>query len=277
MAGRRVLLGLVFLALIGGTLYYASSFLFKRSSEIILNGNVEVQNVNVSFRLSGRISKILVEEGDNIKMGDVLAVLDCDVLQLRFELAKARMEEAIANLKISEKNLTRAKALFKKKSISEKIFDEYVLAYETAKAKRNITVSNYKLAQIHCNDAVLKSPVDGVILTRGIELGEMISIGMPAFTIMPNAHTKVKTFATEEVLCKLKYNDPVTVHIDCLPDKVFRGHISLISSSAEFTPKNIETKELRTSLMYRVRVVIDDDAPELKQGMPVVIKYPANG
>ncbi|MDR1233817.1 MAG: efflux RND transporter periplasmic adaptor subunit [Holosporales bacterium] len=271
MIARRTLVVFVFLPLLAIAFYYFSSSLFKQSNEIVLNGNVEVQDINVSFRSSGRIDKIMAEEGNSVKKGDILATLDNDILKLRFELAEARMKEAITNFKISRKNLARATTLFKKKSISEKIFDECVLNHEAAMSKKSITISNYKLAQIHLNDSVLKSPVDGIVLTRNIEIGEMVSTGLPAFTIMPKKHTKVRTFATEEVLTKLKYSDAVTVHIDCLPEKAFHGHISFISSSAEFTPKNIETKELRTSLMYRIRIVIDDDAPELKQGMPVVI------
>ena len=101
----------------------------------------------------------------------------------------------------------------------------------------------------------------------------MVSAGVPVFSVVPNEQTRIKTFAVEAVLSKIKCGDEVRVSIVSLPGKVFKGHIGFISPEAEFTPKNIETQELRATLMYRIRVLVDEPAPELKQGMPVTVRF----
>lgn len=248
-------------------------FFWNNSNEIILNGNVEIQDVNLAFRVSGRIDTIKVDEGDKVKCGDLLAFLDKDIFNAKLKFAKAQLNEASINLKNAEKNYKRDQGLFKNKSISEKLYDTSKTEYEVALAKLESAKATYEYMNIDLKDTNLKSPVDGIILTRNIEPGEMVSSGTVVFSIMPNNQTKIKTFASENVLSKIKYGDVVYVNIETMPEKKFVGHIGFISSEAEFTPKNIETKELRTNLMYRVRVIIDEPAPELKQGMPVTVSY----
>lgn len=246
---------------------------WDKSDEIILNGNVEVQDVNLAFRVSGRIDKINIDEGDKVKTGDLLAFLDKDIFNAKLKFAKAQLNEASVNLKNAEKNYRRDSGLFKNKSISEKVYDNSKTEYEVAQAKLESAKAAYEYMNIDLKDTDLRSPVDGIVLTRNVEPGEMVSSGTVVFSIMPNKQTKIKTFASEAVLAKIKIGDVVYVNIETMPEKKFVGHIAFISSEAEFTPKNIETKELRTSLMYRVRVIIDEPAPELKQGMPVTVSY----
>ena len=248
-------------------------FFFSKSDQIILNGNVEVQDVNLAFRVAGRIDAIKVDEGDQVKKGDLLASLDKDIFKSQRDYTKAQLEGEEVNLKNAEKDYKRNVDLLKKHSVSEKVYDASKTAYEVARSKTDAAKSAFEYMNINYKDADLFSPVDGVVLTRNIEPGEMISAGTVVFSIMPNAKTKIKTFASEDVLSRIKIGDKVFVNIESMPDKKFKGHIGFISSEAEFTPKNIETKELRTSLMYRIRVIIDEPAPELKQGMPVTVSY----
>ena len=261
---------LVAVAFVGTCLY---KVFHKSSEDIILNGNVEIQDVKVSFRGAGRVAAIHVEEGRAVKSGDVLSSIDTDILESQLRLAKAKMDESEANFNTSKKDFERNKILYKNNSVSEKVFDDISAKYKTSMALKDAATANYELAKINLNDAVIKSPVDGVILTKNIEIGEMISAGIAAFSIMPDKKTRVKTFVNEATLSKIKYNDTVYVNIETMPERKFKGHIGFIASEAEFTPRNIETKELRTSLVYRVRVIIDENAPELKQGMPVTISY----
>jgi HlyD family secretion protein len=266
---KLILLGIVSIIVI----FIGYKLLSKNSESIILNGNVEIQDVNVSFRVTGRISEILVDEGNDIKKGDILAILDKDTFEAKLKYAKALKEEAKVSLKNAEKNYRRNKDLFRKKSISEKLYDASWTEYEVAIAKMDSSAAAVELMNIDLQDTILKSPVDGIVLTKNIEPGEMINSGVTAFSIMPHTQTKIKTFASENILSKIKFGDIVYVNIETSPNKKFKGHIGFISTEAEFTPKNIETKELRTSLMYRIRVIIDEPASELKQGMPVTVSY----
>ncbi len=253
--------------------FFGYKILFAKTNEIVLNGNVEVQDVNLSFRVSGRINSIKIDEGSEVKKGALLASLDKDIFKSKLKYTKAQLEGEIVNLRNAEKNYKRNIDLFKKNSISEKVYDASKTDYEVALSKADSAKAAFEYTNIDYKDSDLTSPVDGVVLTRNIECGEMISSGTVAFSIMPKTQTKIKTFANEEVLSKIKHGDVVYVNIETMPEKKFIGHIGFISSEAEFTPKNIETKELRTSLVYRVRVIVDQPAPELKQGMPVTVSY----
>ncbi|MDR2667042.1 MAG: efflux RND transporter periplasmic adaptor subunit [Holosporales bacterium] len=266
---RNIVISIVTICFV---LFVTYIIFFKDSEEIVLNGNVEIQSTDISFRVSGRICKIFVDEGMYVKKGDVLAKLDDDVFIAKVKCAEASINESEVNLKNAIKNYKRAKELLDKNSISEKIYDTYKAEYEIAHAKINSAKASYECVVIDVADTELKSPIDGVILTRNVEFGEMINAGVPAFSVMPHSNVKVKTFAGGKILSRIKYGDKVFVSTDAIQKK-FNGHIGFISSEAEFTPRNIETKDLRTSLMYRIRVIIDEPAEELKCGMPVTVSY----
>lgn len=268
---RRSLLIICTVLIVGG--FFGYKYFFSKSDDIILNGNVEVQDVNLAFRVSGRVNSITVDEGDHVKKGQLLSSLDKDVFEVKVDYSKAQLEEAQVSLRNAEKEYKRNADLYRKKSISEKVYDNSKTEYEVALAKVNSAKAALNYTNIDLKDSDLFSPVDGIVLTRNIEPGEMISSGTVVFSIMPDKQTKIKTFAGEAALSKIKYGDTVYVNTETSPDKKFKGHIGFISSEAEFTPKNIETKELRTSLVYRLRVIIDEPCPELKQGMPVTVSY----
>ena len=251
----------------------AYKFLYSGKDAIILNGNVEIHDVNLAFRVAGRIDTIKIDEGAHVKKGELLASLDKDVFKAKLDYAKAQLKAETINFQNAEKDYKRNIGLLKKKSVSEKVYDSSKTAYEVAKSKVEAAQATYDYMNIDYKDADLFSPVDGVVLTRNIEPGEMIASGTVVFSIMPNTQTRIKTFASEAVLSRIKRGDVVYVNIETMPKKKFKGHIGFISSEAEFTPKNIETSELRTSLMYRIRVILDEPAPELKQGMPVTVSY----
>jgi HlyD family secretion protein len=245
----------------------------KDNNDIILNGNVEIQNVNVSFRTSGRVLNILANEGQNVKKGDVLAKIDDDILLAQHELAKSKLSESEVNFEVTKKDFMRNEDLFRKRSIPEKMLDDSRMRYMIAKAQKEAAIANFKISEIQLNDSILRSPVDGTVLVRTVENGENILMGTPAFLIMLNSNTKIKSFVNEDVLSKIKHRGRVHVMIDSAPEEKFDGKVSFISSEAEFTPKNIETKELRTSLMFRIRVTLDGNVGKLKQGMPVTMVY----
>ena len=271
MLDKKKSIIVVVIVLIVGCCAY--KLLYKGQNAIVLNGNVEIHDVNLAFRVAGRVDTIKVEEGGYVKKGDLLASLDKDVFQAKLDYAKAQLKAETINFQNAEKDYRRNAGLLKKKSVSEKVYDASKTAYEVAKSKVEAAQATYDYMNIDYKDADLFSPVDGTVLTRNIEPGEMIASGTVVFSIMPNAQTRIKTFANEAVLSRIKLGDTVYVNIETMPKKKFKGHIGFISSEAEFTPKNIETSELRTSLMYRVRVILDEPAPELKQGMPVTVSY----
>jgi HlyD family secretion protein len=243
--------------------------------EIVLNGNVELQDVKISFRTQGRVKKILVDEGEHVKKGQILASLDTDILDSQLQLSISDLSEAITNFNNCKKDFNRNRELYKKHSISEKIYDDTKVKYEISQSRKEGAEARYNLALISKNDSIIKSPNDGTIITKNIEVGEMTIANSPSFSIMPHRQKRIKTYANAENLQYIKVGDKVIIDSTLTKSKKFKGHVAFISSNSEFTPKNIETKELRTSLVYRIRIMVDenDKEKELKQGMPVSIYF----
>ena len=130
-------------------------------------------------------------------------------------------------------------------------------------------------AEIAAADATLVSPEDGIVLIRILEPGTMIKAGVPVYTISLNKNMWVRVYLKETDLGRVSIGMPVQIMTDS-SDKIYHGHIGFISPQAEFTPKNIETASLRTDLVYRTRIIIDNPDDALKQGMPVTVSVKTN-
>lgn len=114
----------------------------------------------------------------------------------------------------------------------------------------------------------LRSPVAGVVSVRLAERGEVVAAGQPALRVASLATPWVRAYINETDLSRVKLGQAVEVRVDGLPEEVFQGRLSFISPKAEFTPKTVETRELRTDLVYRVKVDVDNPKGLLKIGMP---------
>jgi HlyD family secretion protein len=115
---------------------------------------------------------------------------------------------------------------------------------------------------------VLSAPVSGVVLVRQTELGEVVSPGTPVVTIADVDHLWVRGYLNETDLGRVRWGQSATVHTDTYPDKAYQGRVSFISSQAEFTPKSVETHKERVTLVYRIKIDLDNPNHELKPGMP---------
>jgi HlyD family secretion protein len=254
-------------------------------TDFILNGNVEMRDVKISFRgsengapVAKRVKKINVEEGASVTEGQELALLEDDILRAQATLAKTKLQETEIELTKTKRDFDRMAALYKKGSTSGKLYEDSKNTYEIATIKKNSAAASYDIAQIVLKEMSIKSPVSGVVLTKNVEEGEMVSPGSPVFSVMPNDSVRVKTYGSGEVITNAKVGDKVVVTSDYAKNEKFVGHISFISSEPEFTPKNIETKELRTSLVYKIRVILDEaKAKKLKPGTPVAVSFEKSG
>jgi HlyD family secretion protein len=278
-AKSKVIIFVVILG--GGTAAYYKWFHHSELGDFTLNGNVEMRDIKISFRgsengapVAKRVKKMNVEEGDTVRKGQELARLEDDMLKAQVLLAKTKLQEVEVELAKLKRDFNRTAALYKKGSTSEKIYEDTKNMYEIAMIKRDSAAASYDLAQIVLGEMSIRSPAHGVILTKNVEEGEMIAPGSPVFSLMPNDLVRVKTYGSGEIITNAKPGDKVTVTSDYTNDERFLGHISFISSEPEFTPKNIETKELRTSLVYKIRIILDEEkAKKLKPGTPVTVKF----
>ncbi len=295
-----------------------------KNGGLTLYGNVDIRQVNLGFRVSGRIGKMLFEEGDKVKVGDVLAILDKKPYEDSLNLSQAQIEELTAifeklksgyreeeiakekanvaerraSYELQEKNLERAKTLYEKNVISRQAYDEVFARWNETKAALdsaneylNLVNRGYRKEEIIAAKAILrgaearleqaktsladteiKSPSDGIILTRVMEAGAIVATGQTVYTLSLTDPVWVRAYVSEPDLGKIHGGMPAKIYTESAPGKPYDGHIGFISPEAEFTPKSVETPELRASLVYRLRIIADNPDRGLLQGMPVTVR-----
>ena len=149
--------------------------------------------------------------------------------------------------------------------------DIQALAYRVDQAQAALQISDERL-----KNTVLYAPIAGVILKKNAEMGEILAQGTPIYTIGDLQNPWIKVYVKEDKLGLVKLGQAAEVSIDSYPDKVYAGKVTLISSQAEFTPKNVQTKEERVKLVFGVKVSVANQAGDLKPGMPADVRILLN-
>jgi len=139
---------------------------------------------------------------------------------------------------------------------------------EVARANVRTASEQRRLARILLGYTVLRAPFAGVILVRQAELGEVMLPGTPVVTLADLDHVWLRAYVRETDLGRIRWGQTATIRTDTYPDRRYAGRISFISSKAEFTPKSVETHAERVTLVYRIRIDMENPAHELKPGMP---------
>lgn len=262
--------------LVAGALLFMVVHGDSRSNDVLtLYGNIDIRQVNTAFRVDGRLADMKKEEGDSVQKGDVLATLDDDIILNRLAQARAKEAQARATLDNAVIVNKRKQNLCRTKTIATAECDDSRMYQQTSEANLAYARSVLEEAEIAAADATLVSPEDGIVLIRILEPGTMIKAGVPVYTISLNKNMWVRAYLKETDLGRVSIGMPVQIMTDS-SDKIYHGHIGFISPQAEFTPKNIETASLRTDLVYRTRIIIDDPDDALKQGMPVTVSVKTN-
>jgi HlyD family secretion protein len=320
---KRVIPVLIVLAAaIAAGVYFYPRLMKKPApaNELTLSGNIEAHESLVSFKVQGRIVDLPVEEGQQVKQGDLLARLDdADYKQkvrideagvrvresdLALTLAGTREQEVKASRQsvldaqadLDEKKIDnkRALQLFAKDEVSAQDRDLAATALKRAEAtfkaaqqryneavegsrKEDIAIARANLSQANANLGLsqvnlyygtLRAPSAGVITVRQVEIGEVVSPGTPVVTLADLDHIWLRAYISETDLGSIHWGEEATITTDTYPGKQYHGRISFISSSAEFTPKSVQTYTERVTLVYRIKIDIDNPNRELKPGMP---------
>lgn len=294
-----------------------------RDGELKLYGNVDIREVELSFRVPGRLAQVRVDEGDPVLAGEVLATLDAQ--RYRDALAKAtgdrdvaaanmakfhagfRLEEvaqaraAVAQVEAQVENAARVarrrEELLKSGAISAQERDDAVASrdallaqLQSARKGLQLQASGFRAEEVLGAEAALRAaeasvaaamtdladteiiaPSDGTVLSRVREPGAMAAAGATVLVVSLNKPVWVRAYVPEPSLGKVRLGMPVSVRTDSRPDKPYNGTVGFISPVAEFTPKNVETEALRTDLVYRLRIVVEDPDEGIRQGMPVTV------
>jgi HlyD family secretion protein len=295
----------------------------EEQARLVLYGNVDIREVDLAFNNSEHVQQILVQEGERVRKGQLLATLrrsrklaELNAAEAKVaaqkavverletgsrpeEIAQARADVAAAKAKLNDARITfdRTRRLRKEGAASQQGLDdaqanlqtaeadldvaEQALALaiegpreediEEAKALLNVDEANLALAREVLRDTELYAPSDGIIRNRILEPGDMASPGIPVFTLALTNPVWVRAYAPETVLGRLAPGMAAEISTDSFPGKSYLGWIGFISPTAEFTPKNVETPELRTRLVYQVRVYACNPQNELRLGMPATV------
>lgn len=247
-------------------------FLFLRGEpHIVVSGYVENREVGVGFLLPGRVSEICVEEGQQVKKGDILAYLENSTERYNLQKAKLDVLDKQSNKRFLDRELERQRALSSDRINSQRDYDMAQSQAIRAEAAYDMAQTGLEQAQYQWNQTVLSAPSAGVITRRLIEKGSIVSM-QPVITIAIEDQIWVRAYASAQQLQGFSSGSPVKVQLQNEPELL--GTIGYISTQAEFTPKTVHTPDLRPFLVYRFRVLLDNTQQAnsvLRQGIPVSV------
>lgn len=241
--------------------------------ELVLYGNVDVRQVDLAFRVGGRVKTFPYEEGDLVAPGTLVATLDDEPYNDKVREALAALEAARVSLSNAKLVWQRRVQLLKQNAVSVEEYENAISGKDVAKATVKERYASLQTAKTNLNDTKLFAPTAGTILTRIREPGSVLAAGEPLCTLTILTPVWVRAYVAEPQLGSIFPGMPAEIYTDS--QGVYRGQVGFISPVAEFTPKTVQTTQLRTDLVYRIRVVVDNPDHGLRQGMPVTVRLKA--
>jgi HlyD family secretion protein len=294
--------------------------------ELVLYGNVDLRQADLPFNASERVTEVLVQEGDRVTPGQLMARLDptrmqpqvakaeadvaaeqqvvnrlragsrpeeiaqarANVLSARADSANARrqyerlieLERSSSGRAVSRQDLDSARAALEvadaRLAVNRKALDLQVAGprkEDIAQAEAQLRSDQAQLALLRRQlaDTELHAPLEGVVRSRLVEPGEIASPQKAAFTVAITDPKWIRAYVAEPDLGAVREGVAASVTTDAFPSRPFPGWVGFISPIAEFTPKTVETEELRSSLVYEIRVFVKDPADQLRLGMPATV------
>ncbi|MEW5736688.1 MAG: efflux RND transporter periplasmic adaptor subunit [Thermodesulfobacteriota bacterium] len=329
---KRVIRLVVLLLVLGGAGYGIWSWKQQKENgpknELTLHGNTDMRQVELAFNDAERIEKILVDEGDRVKKGQLLASLSTARMESNLAAAEAQAEaqaQVVAALKAGSRpeeiarlaaqvdaarvsarnaadNYNRIAPLAKEDLAPRQQADDAKAARDAADAqlralqqsldlavagprKEDIAAAEARLQALSAQrdlarrvleDASLYAPSDGIIRNRVLEVGDMASPQRPVLTLALTDPIWVRAYVSEPDLGLIRPGMSAAVTTDSFPGKSYKARVGYVSPTAEFTPKWVEVPEVRTRLVYQVRVWVENPQGELRLGMPATVTVPLN-
>ncbi|MDD2890989.1 MAG: efflux RND transporter periplasmic adaptor subunit [bacterium] len=226
----------------------------KEKDYIEASGTIEIKELDVASKIAGRVTKIYVQKGDNVEKDKILAEIDDRIINAQYDEAKAVYTQA-------EEDFKRVSALYKSNSIPKQKYDQSEAFYNQIKAKLT-------QAEIMKEETKIKAPWDGTIINKYVEEGELISQLAPLLTLGDMKEVKLTIYMPLKEMEIIKVGDEAEIRIDAYKDRTFKGKITYISDKAEFTPKNIQTKDERIKEVFAIEISLSNDEGIFKPGMP---------
>ena len=274
---KKKIIVLFLLIFVIGLSIFLLTYKKENPNELTLYGNIEIRQVDMSFQVSGQIAKMYKEEGAKVHKGELLAILDDKDYKVNLEKATAETAKTLAIKTDAEDKFKRNAPLAEDNTISKQDYDTLLNTKNKANADFQAAAAQKNFAKNQLDYTKIYAPDDGIILVRVQEEGATVNKGQIVYSISKTKPVWIRAFVNETDLGNIKYGMNVKVYTDSINPQTgkkreYNGKIGFISPVAEFTPKTVQSTDLRTSLVYRIRVYIDDIDDYLRQGMPTTIK-----
>lgn len=269
---KNIFIAIIFIILTG-VIIALIDFAYRdreNQGEITLYGNVDVRQVDIGFRVSGQVTQLMFEEGDQVPQGTLMCTLDHTPYDSKLKEALAAAEAVQANLDNAEILLRRRQELIGSGAVSQEDLDNALARRDELVANLLLVEAAIQVAKDNLSYTQAYAPTDGIILTRIREPGTVVNPADPVYTLSVSSPVWIRAFVDEPNLGRVSYGMTAEVLTDT--GRRYTGKIGFISPVAEFTPKTVETAKLRTDLVYRLRVYVDNPDHMLVQGMPVTVK-----
>jgi len=265
-------------------------------------GTFEATEVDVAPLVAGRVLEVRADLGDQVAEGDTLVVLDTESIALERERrratratlaaqraeAEAVLRQAESRRQLAATTLERTRALREQGSASQQQVDDLAAQRDTADAEVAARRSRLAVlaAQEHeletelaiydrqLRDGVVLAPISGTVLVRAVEPGEVVSRGARVLHLADLEELDLRVFVDAPDLARVKIGQKLAVAADALPDETLDGVVTWISPEAEFTPKNAQTRNARSQLVYAVKLRVANPDGRLHLGMPAEVRIP---
>ena len=278
---KKKITAVILLLIIIAGIYY---FLCKRkenSNELTLYGNIEIRQADLSFQVAGQIDKMFKEEGDTVKKGELIAILDDKDYRVNLEKAEADVLKTLALKQDAESKFKRQAPLVYDNTISKQNYDTLLNTKNKTDADYKAALAQKKYEQNQLDHTRIYAPDEGIVTVRVQEPGAVVTKGQIVYSISKTRPVWIRAYVNETDLGNIKYGMDARVLTDTKDPKTgklreYKGYVGYISPVAEFTPKTVQSTDLRTSLVYRIRVYINEIDEYLRQGMPTTVKVDLN-
>lgn len=275
MKKKIIILVILILAISG--IYFYNHKKKPNPNELELFGNIEIRQVDLGFRVEGKIAKMLAEEGDYVKKGQLLGSLEDTNYKSTYEKNLADIQALKAISANAAAQYERNIPLCADGTTSKQECDQLKNSKDSSKASLDASIASLKGAKKNLADTKVFAPEDGIIMTRIQEPGAVVEPSQSIYTMAKAKPIWVRAYIPETNLANVKYGMKAKVLTDTINPKTgkrreYTGWVGYISPVAEFTPKTVQTTDLRTDLVYRIRVYVYEIDEYLRQGMPVTVK-----
>ena len=285
---RVIVFAIVFIVLLGTLIVYLQISRQEDTDKLILSGVVESVQHDLSFRISGLLTNISYDEGDLIDSGAIVAVLDsselvaaADQAVKNYQATKANIGQLNVQLEMNARNLKNSKELLKSGAANQNLVDDLTDQRKQLHAQLEFATKSLEaqkalvdLAAIRKGYTRLVSPIKGKAISRQYQPGEITMPGSPVITLADLDNLTIKVYLPEMYLGKIRLGQAVAIQVDSYPGQDFPGKVDYIADQAEFTPKNVQTKQERVKQVFAVKIACSGKDGILKPGLPCDVIIP---